>query len=82
MKKIWKIYPEDPAKDPLSKKLNIDPLIMQIILNRGITKEKDIKNFLYPDSSMLRDSFCMPDMEKGVHRVSVAIKNKEKILIY
>ncbi len=82
MKKIWKIYPEDPIRGPLSKKLNIDPLIVQILLNRGIRGEEEIRSFLDINEFQLRDPFLLPDMEKGVKRVLEAIKAHEKILIY
>ncbi len=82
MEKVWKIYPEDPKRDPLSKKLNIDPLIVQILLNRGLEREEEIERFLNIENFSLRDPFLLPDMEKGVRRVIEAIKNKEKILIY
>ncbi len=81
MEKVWKIYPEDPRRGPLSKKLNIDPLIIQILLNRGI-EEEDIESFLDIEKFDLRDPFLLPDMEKGIARVLEAIKNREKILIY
>ncbi len=82
MEKVWEIYPEDPRRDPLSKKLNIDPLIIQILLNRGIEKEEEIEKFLKMKNFSMRDPFLLPDMEKGIKRVLDAIKNKEKILIY
>ncbi len=82
MEKVWKIYPEDPRRGPLSKKLNIDPLIIQILLNRGIEEEEDIESFLDIEKFDLRDPFLLPDMEKGIARVLEAIKNREKILIY
>ncbi len=82
MEKVWKIYSEDPRRGPLSKKLNIDPLIIQILLNRGIKEEEDIESFLDIEKFDLRDPFLLPDMEKGIARVLEAIKNREKILIY
>ncbi len=82
MEKIWKIFPEDPRRDPLSKKLNIDPLLVQILLNRGIEGEEEIQQFLNVEKFRLRDPFLLPDMEKGVERVVRAINEHEKILIY
>ena len=82
MEKIWKIYKEDPRKGPLSQKLKIDPLIAQILINRGLETEKEIVEFLDIDKFQLRDPFLLPDMEKGIERVIHAIKNREKILIY
>lgn len=40
------------------------------------------EHFLHPKYEDLSDPFILPDMEKAVERISQAINNKEKILVY
>ncbi len=70
-KKLREAFPEYP------------PLVLQLLFNRGVTKKKDIDEFLNPDyEKHLHDSFLMKDMEKSVARILDAVAREEKILIY
>lgn len=69
-------------KDELAEELNIDPVLAQLLLNRGISTKEEAEKFLYPKLEDLHDPFLMPDMEKAIKRIEKAIGNKERILIY
>ncbi len=69
-------------KDALTKELNIDPILAELLLKRGVSTPIEAKKFLNPDLKDLYDPFLLPDMEKAVKRIEKALGNKERILIY
>ena len=61
----------------------IDPVILQLLANRGIKTQEQIDEFLYPDYSQdIHDPFLFLDMEKAVERIFQAIEKKEKITVH
>ncbi|MBQ4071732.1 MAG: single-stranded-DNA-specific exonuclease RecJ [Clostridia bacterium] len=70
------------AKERIASTLRINPIIAELLYNRGYTDPKAAKTFLYMESEILSNPFEMKDMKKGVDRVKRAIQNKEKITIY
>ncbi|RKY76598.1 single-stranded-DNA-specific exonuclease RecJ [candidate division KSB1 bacterium] len=76
-----------PKVDPqqvknLAEQLRVPPIIGQILLNRGINSFDKAKEFFRPNLQYLHDPFLMMDMEKAVERLAVAIKQKQRIVIY
>ncbi len=69
-------------KNELTKELNIDPVLVELLLKRGILTFEEAKKFLNPNLDDLHDPFLLPDMEKAIRRIEKAIGNKERILIY
>lgn len=57
-------------------------LIKRLLNSRGITKDEDIEEFLNPLQTKLSSPNVFSDMEKCVQRLSTAIDNHEKIVIY
>ncbi len=83
MNKSWQYYEtNDELVEQISNKFNINKLLAQILINKGITEENEIEIFLNPKRNNFYDPFLMPDMEKAINRIISAIQNKEKILIY
>ena len=83
MNKKWQVYQEDDEKvEDLQKKYNMNKLLATILVNRGITEEKQIEKFLQPQRSDFYDPYGMPDMNTAVERIIQAIENKEKTIIY
>lgn len=83
MKKKWNIYDVEEEKiNEISNKFNINKLLAQILVNRGITKDEDIRIFLEPTRNDFYDPFLLPDMEKAVDRIVEAIHKNEKVIIY
>ncbi|MEZ5199095.1 MAG: single-stranded-DNA-specific exonuclease RecJ [Bacteroidales bacterium] len=66
----------------LSKVLNIDHTLANLLAQRGITTYDEAKMFFRPSLKDLHDPFLMKDMDKAVDRIETALKNKEKILVY
>lgn len=83
MRNAWKIEAPNPALQlNLSQKLNIHPLICQILINRGMTDHESLGKFLNGDISHLHDPFLLKDMQKAVDRIKKAAKDQEKILVF
>jgi len=66
----------------LSKTLNIDQVLSNLLVQRGISNFNEAKSFFRPEISKLHDPFLMKDMDKAISRIEAAIKANEKILIY
>ncbi|HWD90505.1 MAG TPA: single-stranded-DNA-specific exonuclease RecJ [Mucilaginibacter sp.] len=84
MSKRWAVS-ERPGEDGVKKlaaELNIDPVLGELLINRGINTFDEAKYFFRPDLRHLHDPFLMADMEKAIDRIEQAIANTEKILIY
>ena len=83
MNKKWEINrPDEEKVKEIENKYQINNLLAKILVNRGITTEKDIKQFLTPTRKDFYNPYLMPDMQKAVERIIKAIDNKEKVLIY
>ncbi len=84
MKKRWVILKRsDPeTAQRLSSILNINTLLANLLIQRGITDFEHAKEFFRPKLLHLHDPFLMKDMDKAVDRIETAIRIKEKILVY
>lgn len=71
-----------PEKETLAKKLNIHPLLASLLIKRGIKTFEEARDFFNPILENLHDPFLMKDMDKAVSRLSSAMRQKEKVLIY
>ena len=58
------------------------PIVMRALRARGIETEEERRSFMYPDLSMLRDPFELPDMQKAVDRIEEAVFSGENICVY
>lgn len=76
-------YPIDFAKvKETAIKLGLNEKFVELLFRRGVSDEDKIKRFLYPDESMFYDPFLLKGMDEAVTRLSAAIENKEKIVVY
>ena len=84
MEKKWLIHDPPPEQDikKLSQVLSFELPLSALLLNRGIDTVEKAFEFFDPDINKLHDPFLMKDMDKAVERLSRAIINNEKILIY
>lgn len=74
--------PEKQMVSALSRAINVSPIISSILVQRGISTFEAAKNFFRPSLSELHDPFLMKNMDEAVNRLSEAVFNHEKILIY
>ena len=60
----------------------INPIIREILKNRGITEESDILEFLSEKPNLTYDPFLLKDLEAGVDFILSSINQKRNICIY
>lgn len=84
MEKRWILNaaPDESEVEHFSKLLSIEKPLASLLISRGIRTPEDAELFFNPDISKLHDPFLMRDMDKAVERLSKAIIDNEKILIY
>lgn len=68
--------------DALAAELNINPVLANLLLQRGVNSFEKARNFFRPELSELYDPFLMKDMDKAVARLKKAIDNGERIMVY
>ena len=66
----------------LANELNISPILAKLLVLRDIHTFEEARRFFRPDFADLHDPFLMADMEKAVNRLTDAIQDNEKIMIY
>lgn len=66
----------------LAESLNVEPLIAQLLVQRGIETFEEARRFFRPELSDLHDPFLMKDMDKAVSRIESAIEKGENILVF
>lgn len=84
MKKRWisNRIPEEAAVNKLAEQLSIERPLATLLIQRGIDTPEAARDFFNPDISKLHDPFLMKDMDKAVKRLSEAVIENQKIMIY
>ncbi len=62
--------------------MKIHPIICRLLVQRGIETFEQARSFFRPSLNELHDPFLMRDMDEAINRITSAIANNEKILIY
>lgn len=68
------------ALKTLSK--SVSPIIAGLLLNRGITSPDEAKAYFSKPLRAVHSPFLLPDMDIAVDRITKAIENREKIVVY
>src|SRR5690554_4950267 len=66
----------------LAKELDLHPVLVDLLVNKGIENAEEADKFLHPRLEDLHDPFLLPDMDKAIRRIEKALGDKERILIY
>jgi single-stranded-DNA-specific exonuclease len=84
MSKNWKIKENghEENSEKLARELNINRVLATLLIQRGINSYEKARVFFRPSLDDLHDPFLMRDMDKAVERITTAIAQNEKILIY
>jgi single-stranded-DNA-specific exonuclease len=83
MLKRWNLKQADEEKTiALGQALKINPVLCRILVSRGIENFDQAKNYFRPQLAELHDPWLMKDMDKAVARISSAVRQKEKILVF
>ncbi|MFA4991964.1 MAG: single-stranded-DNA-specific exonuclease RecJ [Candidatus Omnitrophota bacterium] len=81
--KRWNVKQvESGPRGSLGLPKDISPVIVQLLLNRGINDPEKARAFLNSSVSELYNPFLMEGMHESVSRLLRAINKKEKILIH
>ena len=84
VEKIWKLREGADADNvrQLSSELGVDPVLAELLVQRGVCTFEQARSFFRPSLDDLHDPFLMTDMDKAVERVRQAVVSDEKILVY
>ena len=66
----------------LVNELGVNPVIANLLTQRGISNFEEARKFFRPRLTDLHDPFLMKDMDKAVNRIEQAILKGEKIIVY
>lgn len=79
------VFSEPPREESvplLREQLNIPREIAHLLALRNVDTFEKAKTFFRPENEELHDPFLMKDMEEGACRLSTAIRNREKVVVY
>lgn len=84
MEKRWVLKKQGSTEDneKLAKELNIQPILANLLVQRGVKTFNQAKAFFRPQLNDLYDPFRMKDMDRAIKRIEKAVQNSENILIY
>ncbi len=79
---ILKETAEPETVSQLSSELGVDPVLAELLVQRGVNTFHQARSFFRPSLDDLHDPFLMMDMDKAVERLHQAVVSGEKILVY
>ncbi len=83
MQKRWVVKAVDEEKvKTLQDSLKVHPVLCKLLVQRGIDTYEQAKAFFRPSLDELHDPFLMKDMDRAINRITTAVANNEKIMIY
>ncbi|MDF2447871.1 MAG: recJ [Bacteroidota bacterium] len=84
MQKKWNIHqiPHVEEVSSLQTALSVDETIAKLLSLRGIKSFEEAKTFFRPSLDMLHDPFLMKGMAQAIERITNAIANHEKVMIF
>lgn len=84
MEKKWVLKPQGDTEvvNRLAAELRINKILVNLLVQRGITTYDEAKKFFRPSLDDLYDPFLMRDMDKAIERIGEALAKKEHILVY
>lgn len=80
----WKLLPPPSPElvDELQKALSVNEILAQLLVQRSISNYSEAEMFFRPDFKYLHPPLLMKDMDKAVARITRALEQNERILIY
>jgi len=83
VKRIWSMQQLlGQTSATLHDSLGISPVVADILMQRGFPRPEEAIEFLRPTLLNVPSPFCFHDMSRAVDRLSLALKHKEKVLVY
>lgn len=80
----WEYLPKPNGTlvNDLAQQCQLQPEVVRLLINRGLTEKKTIEKFLNPQVDQLHDPLLLFDMTKAVKRIRQAIAENELIAVY
>ena len=78
----WMMYSKKADFQEIAARHGVDQVIARILVNRGVTEETQIRQYLHPSADDLMDGSRMRDMEKAVTEIRQTVDRKEKITVF
>jgi single-stranded-DNA-specific exonuclease len=83
MAKLWRFHPHDREQIAhLERAAGISPIVAQLLTARGICDPLVAQQFLEPKLTALRDPELLPGVPAAVERISAAIGDGRRIIVY
>ena len=80
--KRWQLAEADETLcETLAAEAGIHPFLARLLVVRGVTDAEEAEAFLY-GRELTDDPFAFADMDAAVDRITEAIENREKILVF
>jgi single-stranded-DNA-specific exonuclease len=84
MQKKWQVKsPQDTTVvEAFRSKLKVDPVVAELLLQRGIDNYEAAEQFFRPSLEDIHDPFLMQDMDRAVDRLQEAIDEGQRVLLF
>jgi single-stranded-DNA-specific exonuclease len=80
---VWESrHPDPPPGEDSAWTLGVNPILLQILRNRGLKSEAEARAFLFPEVSHLHPAWSMDGMAGAVERILEARRRSETILVH
>ena len=79
---VYKDQGDEHIVRQLAEELSIDLNLSNLLVQRGIHTFDQARSYFRPQLEDLHDPFLMKDMDQAIERISHAVNNNEKILVY
>ncbi|MFW6133909.1 MAG: single-stranded-DNA-specific exonuclease RecJ, partial [Planctomycetota bacterium] len=78
----WQIAEPHPEAEVLARRLHTDPLVGQVLLNRGLSDADAARAFLNPRYGDLHDPSQLPGAVDAAERIARAVADRRRIVVY
>jgi len=82
MPKRWTFYPPSDTVAALSRQVGAGPLVVQVMMNRGLATAEACRAFLNCGYEALHRPELMPGLVRAAERIVHAVRAGEKVAIY
>jgi len=78
----FKPTPDRTRVEELQQTLKATTVFTSLLVQRGLDKVDEVKNYFNPNLNQLHDPFLMKDMDKSTNRIEQALEEGQKIMVY
>ena len=79
----WLVRPvEQEQVDALARSLGLSPLTATVLCGRGVIEPRQAKAWLSSSGGSTHDPFALPDMERAIDRLHLAVQRGERTCFY